>query len=45
MTLYVFCSDQKKKQEKEKKDRNYNQNFNVKFKLLVSFLSQTCENL
>lgn len=34
-----------KKKRKRKKLRNYNQNFNVKFKLLVSFLSQTCENL
>lgn len=43
MTLYVFCSDQKIR--KRKKPRNYDQNFNVKFKLLVSLLSQTCENV
>lgn len=41
----IVCVLFRPKKEKEKKDRNYNQNFNVKFKLLVSLLSQTCENL
>lgn len=42
LTLFVFYSDQKKK---EKKDRDYNQIFNVKVQLFVSFLSQNYENL
>lgn len=41
----LVCVLFRPKKRKIKKLRNYNQNFNVKFKLLVSFLSQTCENL